>query len=142
MADFFGYNRKTGATSTISTSEALTVSGLGGSDLVQSINLQYGQQIKTLFAVGNSNIYFVGGQAQGTLDFERLSACGSMFQGLGGSKCGVIGNVSLSGGGGGCLCAPGGVSLTDCMLENVSMRATAGQIEILEGGRVRFASMS
>lgn len=143
MADFFGYNRTVQSSNQIASSEALTVVGIGGADLIQNINIQYGQQIRPLFAVGNSNIYFIGGQAQGTLDFERLSACGNMLDGLGGGKCGVMGTISLSGGGdSSCFCAPGGVSLDSPMLESVSIRATAGQIEVLEGGRIRFASLN
>lgn len=142
MADFFGYTRNTSATNNIASSEALTVIGVGGVDLIQNINIQYGQQTRPLFAVGNSNVHFVSGQAQGTLDFERLSACGSMLDGLGGS-CGVMGTISLSGGtAGSCFCAPGGVSIDKPILENISIRATAGQVEILEGGRIRFASLN
>ena len=143
MTDFFGYTRQVGATNKIASSEALTVTGLGGADLIQNISINYGQQIRPLFAVGNSNVYFVGGQAQGTLDFERLSACGSMLNGLG-ANCGVMSApINLSGAGSSsCFCAPGGVSLKDVMLESVSIRATAGQIEVLEGGRLRFATMT
>jgi hypothetical protein len=142
MADFFGYNRAAKSTNEIASSEALTVAGIGGADLIQNISIQYGQQIRPLFAVGNSNIYFVGGQAQGTLDFERLSACGNMLDGLGGD-CGVMGTITISGGAASsCFCAPGGVSLDSPMLESVSIRATAGQIEVLEGGRIRFASLN
>ena len=142
MSDVFGYSRTVGSSNTIASSEALTVTGLGGSDLIQNISIAYGQQIKPLFAVGNSNVYFVGGQAQGTLDFERLSACGSMLDGLGGN-CGVIaGGITLAGAGGSsCFCAPGGVTITDAILESVSIRAQAGQIEVLEGGRMRFATL-
>lgn len=142
MADFFGYSRQVGANNKIASSEALTISGLGGADLIQNVSIQYGQQVKTLFAVGNSNVYFVGGQAQGSLDFERLSACGNMLAGLGGN-CGVVGTISLSGhSGSSCFCAPGGVTISDAILENVSIRAQAGQIEVLEGGRMRFANLS
>lgn len=140
--DFFGYDRQVGAVESISSSEALRITGVGGNDLIQSISLQYGQQIRTLFAVGTSNIYFVGGQSQGTLDFERVSACGNMFDGLDGANCGKIGTITLSGNGASsCFCAPGGVTLTDCMLESVSLRAQAGQVEVLEGGRIRVATL-
>lgn len=142
--DFFGYNRTVGSTDNIASSEFLTMTSAGlGSDLLQEVSIQYGQSIRTLFAVGSTNVYFVGGQSQGSLDFRRLSACNRMFQGLGG-KCGKMGDVTLSGGGGGgaaCFCAPGGVKITDAHLESVSMNATAGRIEIMEGGRIRFASL-
>lgn len=140
--DFFGYDRTVGALDEIASAEALTITGVGGAELMQQITMQYGQNIRTLFAVGTSNVYFVGGQAQGTLDFQRMSACGTMFDGLDGGNCGKIGSVKLAGGGGSsCFCAPGGVTLDDCLLENVSLRAQAGQIEIIEGGRVRFATL-
>jgi hypothetical protein len=140
--DFFGYSRDIGSLKKIASSESLSMTGGGiGSQLIQSIQMQYGQNIRTLFAVGNSNVYFVGGQAQGTLDFERMSACGDMFKGIQGGNCGKIGTITLAGKGEtSCFCAPGGATLTDGLLENISLKATAGQIEIIEGGRIRFAS--
>jgi hypothetical protein len=140
--DFFGYDRTVAATDTIASSEALVLSGIGGAELIQSISLQYGQQIRSIFAVGTSNIYFVGGQSQGALDFERLSACGDMLAGLQGN-CGKLeGAVSLGGGGAAsCFCAPGGITMSDLFIENVSVRARAGQIEILEGGRIRIGTL-
>ena len=141
--DFFGYERKTGAIGEIASAENLTLTGVAGSELMQQISMQYGQNIRTLFTVGSSDIYFVGGQAQGTLDFQRLSACTDMFSGLDGAKCGDVGSLTIGGstGGGSCFCKPGGMTLEGCLLENVSLRAQAGQIEIMEGGRIRFATL-
>jgi hypothetical protein len=140
--DFFGYARTVGALDEIASAEALTVTGVGGAELMQRLSIQYGQNIRTLFAVGTTNVYFVGGQSQGTLDFERMSACGAMFDGLDGGNCGKLGSIKISGNGNtSCFCAPGGVSLDDCLLESISMRAQAGQIEIIEGGRIRFATL-
>lgn len=142
--DFFGYNRSVGASDSIATSEALTLTINGvGSDLMQSVALQYGQQIQTMFAIGNSNVYFVGGLAQGTLDFERMTNCNSMFDGLKNSDCGQIGTANLGGGGdSSCFCAPGSVTIDDAFLENVRVNARAGSIPVMEGGRIRFAGMS
>lgn len=140
--DFFGYTREIGALDSIASSESLTITGVGGADLIQSISMQYGQNIRTLFAVGNSNVYFVGGQAQGTLDFERMSACYHMFDGLEGGNCGKMGDLQLTASGGtSCFCAPGGVTIEDALLESISLKAQAGQIEIIEGGRIRFATL-
>jgi hypothetical protein len=143
--DFFGYDRTVGSTNVIASAEALVVSGGGiGSDLMQEVNMTYGQTIRPLFAVGNSNIYFVGGQSQGQLAFRRLSACGSMLKGLGGN-CGRLGaSISLAAGGSGtsCFCAPGGATLGDPVLQNVSVNVRAGQIEIYEGGQIIFGTLN
>jgi hypothetical protein len=41
--------------------------------VVQQISLQYQQQITTLYEVGSSNVYYVGGRAQGNLTIARVA---------------------------------------------------------------------
>ena len=44
-----------------------------GGHLVQQMSLQYQQQITTLYEVGSSNVYYVGGRAQGNLTIARVA---------------------------------------------------------------------
>ena len=142
--DFFGFTKTVASDSKdIATAEALILSAPLGSELLQSVALQYSQSVRPIFAIGNSNVHFVGGQSTGSLNFQRMSACGDIFAGLSGLACGVLSSVSLSGGGAGdCFCAPGGLTITNAYLQSVSLNATAGRTEILEGGNIVFAMLS
>jgi len=41
--------------------------------VVQQLSLQYQQQITTLYEIGSSNVYYVGGRAQGNLTIARVA---------------------------------------------------------------------
>lgn len=41
--------------------------------VVQQINMQYQQQITTLYEIGSNNVYYVGGRAQGNLSIARVA---------------------------------------------------------------------
>lgn len=41
--------------------------------VVQQIQMQYQQQITTLYEIGSNNVYYVGGRAQGTMSMARIA---------------------------------------------------------------------
>lgn len=41
--------------------------------VVQQIQMQYQQQITTLYEIGSNNVYYVGGRAQGTMSVARIA---------------------------------------------------------------------
>jgi len=48
----------------------------GGTDvngfLVQQVQFSYAQQVSTLYEIGSSNVYYVGGRAQGSASLARV----------------------------------------------------------------------
>lgn len=144
MADFFGYNKPVNSANKIASSEGLTLTGLGGSSLLQNVRMEYRQQIKTIFAMGTAGVFFVGGQSQGTLDFEKMAECGKLID-IPPGQCGKIGGAGLTvvGTGDQCGCAGGGGGFTiaEPWLEAVTLTARAGEIPILVGGRLMFTDL-
>lgn len=41
--------------------------------VVQQIQMQYQQQITTLYEIGSNNVYYVGGRAQGNMSVARIA---------------------------------------------------------------------
>lgn len=143
MIDFFGHNRQVRSSAQLSSSEYARLSVGGNVDLCQSVQAEYGQEIRPIFQVGDPNIYFVTGHAQGSVSFGRLVGRNGFFANLRGTQCGRISPVAINSSGGG-TCYGGGGSLTfdGGIIERVNLQMTAGTVEITEGATIRVASMS
>lgn len=66
--------------------------------VVQQIQMQYQQQITTLYEIGSNNVYYVGGRAQGTMSVARIAGPQS--------APGIILNAYNN------ICAPGDMELS------------------------------
>lgn len=148
MADIFGYNRTGQPFAQITSSEFAIISlGTGGGgSLMQSISGSYQQDLRPFFSIGDPNLYWVGGFAQGQVDFERAVSNRGFFNGLKGN-CGVISSLSINAGQGQrCATAGGGgsggtLAFGGVVLQSVRFRIQAGQSEVIEGASLRVSDM-
>jgi hypothetical protein len=122
----------------------LKFDGVGPGLLVQQMNFNYQQMVQMLFEVGESNIYYVGGHAQGQVQMSRIvgpgKALGSFF-----TKYGDIcqPGACMFEAQGGCGNAEGGVTyrLEHCILNQVGAGVTAQEIVITENIGMMFANL-
>lgn len=141
--DFFGHNREIKSSNQLASSEYAVLTVSGKVDLCQSVNIDYGQDIRPIYEVGSPSVYFVAGHAQGTVSFGRLAGAGGLFSNVSGAACGVISSLSLEIGAGGCYAGGGGsVSFEGGFVERINLSMQAGAIEITEGATIRVATMS
>ncbi len=140
--DFFGYNRKIGSSNELASSEYATLSVNGKVNLCQSVDVQYQQDTKPIYEVGNPSVYFVTGHAQGSIRFGRIAGSGSFWANLKNSNCGQISKVSINSDGGGCYGAGGKLNFDGAIIRSVSLTINTGAIEIAEQADLIVASMS
>ena len=140
--DFFGYNRNIGSSNELASSEYATLSINGKVNLCQSVRVDYGQDVKPIYEVGNPSVYFVTGHAQGTISFGRIAGGGSFWSNLKNSQCGQIGMVSLNSEGKGCYGSGGKLNFDGAIITSVSLSINTGAIEINEEAQLRVASMT
>lgn len=141
MADIFGYNRTARATGQIASSEFAIVTVGGTQSLVQNTQVNYGQDIRTIFEIGNPNIYWVPGHASGTVDCTTLVGPGGFFAGWTGGLCGAISNISVSAAGGTCYTGGGSLYFDGGIVARVTATLTAGTMEISQSVSVQVATM-
>lgn len=141
MADIFGYNRTARASGQIASSEFAVVTIGGTQSLVQSVQVAYGQEVKTIYEVGNPNIYWVPGHASGTINCSSLVGPGGFFAGWKGGKCGAISPISVSTGGGTCYTGSGSMYFDGGIINQVSATLTAGQMEIGQSVGIMIATL-
>lgn len=143
MEDFFGYNRTALTQGQIASSEFSVVTVGTVQNLVQQIMLNYGQDIRTVYEVGNPNIYWVPGHPEGRMDCSSLVGPNGFFAGWTGTKCGVINNLSITGGPGQCGYSTGAVAARfgGGILERVSASISAAALEIAQSASVRVATL-
>lgn len=122
----------------------LKFDGVGPGMLVQNMNFNFQQQVQMIFEVGEPNVYYVGGHAQGSAQVSRIVgpgvALGAFF-----SKYGDIcqpGNCTFSAEGG-CGGVSGRVNYTlqHCVLTTVGAGVSAQEIVITESIGMMFANL-
>ena len=132
----------------------LTVQGINGqavsTQLVQRLQIQYAQNITRLFEVGSTNMYYVGGRAQGQASLDRvigpaLGLCN--FYKTYGDVCQAKGrNLQFNLAQSDCskANAVGGINLvlTSAVIQAVGLGVTANDIIITDMTSVMFASLS
>jgi hypothetical protein len=141
MSDIFGYNRTARSTGQIASSEFAVVTIGGIQSLVQNTQVNYGQDIRTIFEIGNPNIYWVPGHASGTVDCTSLVGPGGFFAGWKGGKCGAISPISISTSGGTCYTGNASLYFDGGIIARVSATLTAGTMEISQSVSVQVATM-
>jgi hypothetical protein len=122
----------------------LTFDDVGPGMLVQNMSFDYRQQVQMIYEVGEPNVYYVGGHAQGSAQIARIVgpgvALGAFF-----AKYGDIctpGNCVFSATGG-CGGVSGAVSykLEHCVLTQVGAGVSADSIVITEQIGLMFANL-
>jgi hypothetical protein len=148
--DFFGYVRDVNANGAVLTSEFATIN-LGGGivRLVQNVNASYNQQVQSKFEAGSPSLYWVTGQAQGTVQMGRLLGRDGWFAGFSTFEdaCGELKSltIGLDGNSGCAAVRPAGGStlqFSDAVPESLTLNFTAANLEVQEGITIRVATMS
>lgn len=144
MSDIFGATRNTQPIGQIAGSEFARIYLGGIVALGQSFKCQYGRQSRPVMSIGDPNVYFVPGQAMGSVTLGRLLGADGLLSvlnsGLG--TCGTIQNLQLSAGGGRCLVAPTQtLNFGGAILESVAIGLQAADPEIVETYSIRISSL-
>lgn len=143
MIDFFGYNRTARSTGNIASSEFAIISVGGQQSLVQNMNVSYQQQVDQVVEVGDTNINFVPGRAQGSVSVSKLVGAGGFFSGWRGTQCGRITPISVRVSGGKCgFTGNGRLNFDGGIIQSVSLSMSAQQLQIAETANILVASMS
>ena len=140
--DFFGYNRTVGKNTDIASSEYAKLAIGSQVNLCQSVNVQYGQEVRPIYTVGSPNVYFVSGHAQGSIDFDRLAGKGGFWANLQNKQCGIITGLNVTSGAEGCYGAGGRIQFDGATIKAIGLRITAGAIEITESASIMIASLN
>jgi hypothetical protein len=130
----------------------LTIAAGVSGTLVQSLGLNYGQQVSRLYEVGSANIYYVGGRTQGQLQFGRVigpnGAIIDLYTTLG-DMCKAADNnlaISLCG----TVCQSGNnlsgnnlvYKASYCVLDNIGIQTQAQEMVFRENSSAMFGSLT
>lgn len=142
MPDIFGYENNVKNSGTIASSQFATVSTGTKQALVQSINVNYQQQIDQVFSVGDPNIYWVPGKPSGSLSVQKLVGSGGFFEGWRGNECGKINNLSVSVDGTHCgFTGQGNLTFSGGIIQSVTVQVNSGQLTMSQGCTIQIASL-
>ena len=114
--------------------------------LVQNVQFSYSQQVTMLYEIGSSNVYYVGGRAQGTATLSRIAGpaqFGADFIRLYNDVCSPE-DISFAGRSGACGNSNVGAvryNLVDAVLTTVSVSVTAQDVVINEQLQFIFADL-
>lgn len=143
MQDIFNYNRTSKAAGQVASSEFAVISMGGKQSLVQSVNVQYGQQVNPITQVGDVNIYYMAGRAQGTVSCSKLVGGGGFLSGWRSTDCGKITPMSVSLSGSRCgFSGKGSLTFDGGILQSVNITMSSEQLQISESAQIMIASMS
>lgn len=145
--DILGNNRISRAPSELGSSEfALITLGNGTVSLSQSFSGNLRQQVRPMFVLGDSSLYWTFGYSEGAAEVSRLAGGQNFFDAFQAGQCGIVHSLNLDLQGGK-PCAPNNGGLrsllrfTDGIIEQLSIRMQAGQTEIQESASMRFANV-
>lgn len=143
MNSIFGTSRTKPAIGRLASSQYAIITVGGNSELVQSVNGQYGRTIQSFYEIGSPNVMWVPGPEEGSLDIGRLIGSRGFFSGWTGGECGVIKPVAINLGGGPCVASGGGgLQFQDAMVENVGFQMNAGNPGITESIKLKIGTFS
>jgi hypothetical protein len=143
MKSIFNTQRTAAATGRVASADYALVTVAGRSELVQSIQGQYGRRIESFHEVGSPNVNYVPGHEEGTLQIQRLVGKLGFFDGWTGDNCGVIRPVAVTLQGGPCVAvAAGGIQCSDTIVESVSFQFGSTGPSITESVSMRVGTMS
>lgn len=149
--DFFGYKREVQPNGTLVSSELATIAVGGGSNIsvVQNVTANYAQQVNPKFESGSPTLYWLTGQAMGSISFSRLVSSSGFLAELSSLKnsCGSVIPVVLGlDGTGGCSASAGKsgggkVRFSGGVPESITISWTAGTLEVSEGASIKVATL-
>lgn len=143
MRDFLGYERNARSDGQVASSEFAIVSIGGRQSLVQNIGIQYGQTIETVTQVGDPNLYWMPGRAQGSVNCTKLVGANGFLSGWRGTECGKITPMSVSVAGGKCgFSGNGNLTFDGGIIESVNINLSSSTLQISESVNIRVASLS
>jgi hypothetical protein len=146
MQDFFGAEKTVKSSNQIASSEYALITVGQRQSLVQSVQAQYGQEVRPIYEIGAPVVYLVNGHSSGNVSMSRLVGATGFFASLGnvGAACGAITpvNIQLSGGGACYASASGGLTFDGAKVQGVTLSLGAGQIEMTESVQMMVSNMS
>lgn len=143
MADIFGYNNNVKSEGQVASSEFASVTVGSKQSLVQSVIADYGQTVTPVSQVGDTQIYWITGQPQGTLNITKLVGSGGFFEGWKGLECGKVNNLAVSLDGGRCgFSGAGNLTFNGGVIQRVNVTLGTGQMTIGENCVIQIASLS
>lgn len=143
MKDIFNYNRTSKSAGQVASSEFAVISMGGKQSLVQSVAIRYGQAVVPVTQIGDVNIYFMSGRAQGTVDCGKLVGGGGFLSGWRDTDCGRITPMGVNLAGGKCgVSGSGSLSFDGGILSSVSITLSSAELQISESAQIMIASMS
>jgi hypothetical protein len=142
--DIFTYENRVSHQGEIASSEFAIVSIGAGSTrnaLVQSLTVQYNQQIEEVTQVGDSQIYWMPGRPSGEVNITTLVGTGGFFQGWQ-APCGLIGSASVGVQGGKCrFNGKGTLRFDGAVVQGVSVQISTQQQTISQSAIIKIASL-
>jgi hypothetical protein len=156
--DFYGYERDYAGTYLYSSDVAAIYFDNNGAGtpqragLVQNVSASYQHSVLPRFEAGSSELYWVTGQAQGSVGMGRLVSYGGLLSGIqvgqGSSdlRNGILGGVNikigkLAGQLRQVALPQSQLVMTGCVLESYSTSFTTGALEVSEMTAIRVALM-
>ena len=152
MADIFGYERDAVADPGQVISSDHAVINIGGKlRLVQNVTGAYQHRVEPKFEAGSPNLYWVTGQASGTLEVGRLlgkvngpsSGTGTPLFGAD-NGCGILETVVLNMSGKSCSAQTGGAQsykFSGAVVQSFTISFGVGNLEVTEGLRIMVAEL-
>lgn len=140
MADIFGYSRTTASDVFVADRSRLSIAGVSGTDLIQSWQLQYSQQIQPIYEVGSSKLYWAKGNPIGQGSIGRI--VGSSFLQMSSDICDKGTTITITNASGSCSGGSVGLSCTGAICTSIGFSAQAGQPTVSESVSFQFASLS
>jgi hypothetical protein len=142
--DVFTYENNIKTSGQVASSDFARISvkkGGGENSLVQSCEVRYGQQIEEVTQVGSTQIFWLPGRPQGTINIGTLVGSEGFFSDWA-APCGKIDTASIRVSGGACdFEGQGTLHFSGAVVEALTASITTGRQTISQSATVRVGSM-
>ena len=143
MADIFGYNNSVRSEGQVASSEFASITAGKKQSLVQNVTASYGQTVTPVNQLGDTQIYWITGQPQGSLEITKLVGSSGFFDGWKGLDCGKISNLAVNINGDRCgFSGSGNLTFTGGVIESVSVTLGTQRLTVSENCKIKVASLS
>ena len=144
MKDVFSYDSNIKTDGQIASSDFARISvksGGGQNALVQSVDVTYRQQIEEITQVGSTQIFWLPGRPQGSINMGSLVGSDGFFRDWL-APCGKIDTASIQITGGKCnFEGRGSLFFSGAIIEQLSANLTTGRQTITQNASIKTASM-
>ena len=145
MADVFSYQNNIKTDGQVASADYARIAiSAGGqrNSLVQSVDVNYQQQIEEVTQVGDTQIYWLPGRPQGRIGIQALVGSTGFFKDWK-APCGKIDMATITVQGGKCgFQGTGSLFFSGAIVERLSANLNTGRQTISHGADIRVASMS